>query len=143
MKLLFRLQDFTLKFISDIENFLLSFQIQGKIEFQGVYSDFIIDERYLHLIPTDEEMESRAPSEETETLTNLQVSMVKQPSFEEDEEVEPQESEELMAKGNVAKSLYSKYFKAGGGFWSLILLVICFILAQISSSGCDYWLGYW
>jgi len=61
----------------------------------------------------------------------------------EEEETEPQETEELLAKGSVSKSLYWKYFRSGASIIMIISFLLCMILGQIGSSGCDYWVGYW
>lgn len=60
-----------------------------------------------------------------------------------DDETEPKETEELMAKGNVSKSLYWKYFRAGGSVLMILIFVWSLIFGQIGSSGCDYWVAYW
>lgn len=60
-----------------------------------------------------------------------------------DEETEPKETEELMAKGNVSKSLYWKYFRAGGSILMILTFIWSLVLGQIGSSGCDYWVAYW
>lgn len=60
-----------------------------------------------------------------------------------DEDVEPQETEELMAKGGISKSLYWKYFRAGGSILMILSFVVTLILGQTGSSGCDYWVAYW
>ncbi|XP_014237759.1 multidrug resistance-associated protein 4-like isoform X1 [Trichogramma pretiosum] len=151
-------------FLGDKTRLLVTHQVQylkhvdgivllnnGRVEFNGTYDEFNKDERYLHLIPTAEELqESRAASEETDETMDpangqaAPLAAVKQPnSNAENDEAEPEETEELVAKGQLAKSLYLKYFRAGGSFFSLFLLVVCFVLAQVFSSGCDYWVGYW
>ncbi|XP_032455220.1 multidrug resistance-associated protein 4 [Nasonia vitripennis] len=115
----------------------------GRVEFQGDFSRFSSDEKYLRHLPSDAEESAKTPTEEPEPTGSIvtQVSVISNNA--EDEDDEPEETEELVAKGNIAKSLYWKYLRAGGSYFMLFLLVICFILAQFSSSGCDYWIGYW
>jgi len=62
---------------------------------------------------------------------------------EDTEETEPQETEELLVKGNLSKSLYWKYLRNGGSIIMIISFLFCIILGQIGSNGCDYWVGYW
>lgn len=50
---------------------------------------------------------------------------------------------ETMATGRMSGRVYGSYFRAGGGVFLLTLLVLNMILAQISTSGADYWLSYW
>jgi ATP-binding cassette subfamily C (CFTR/MRP) protein 4 len=93
-------------------------------------------------LPANNEVE-KLYVEEPDNGDNGQVTLVLNPKTDENEENEPQEIEELMAKGNVAKSLYWNYFKAGGSYFTLFCLVLSFIIAQLATSGCDYWLGFW
>ncbi|XP_058803038.1 ATP-binding cassette sub-family C member 4 isoform X2 [Phymastichus coffea] len=115
----------------------------GMIEFQGSFTDFSKNEKFMKHLPSDEEAEKTTVADVDVTANNVQASFVTTPSFDEDEENEPTETEELMAKGNVKSSLYWKYFRAGASYFLLLMLVVCFVFAQISSSGCDYWVGYW
>lgn len=56
---------------------------------------------------------------------------------------EPQETEELMAKGQMLQSLYWKYFSTGNSIFMILLFFIYTVLGQLGSSGCDYWVAYW
>ncbi|XP_011505092.1 PREDICTED: multidrug resistance-associated protein 4-like isoform X1 [Ceratosolen solmsi marchali] len=115
----------------------------GKVEFQGTFLNFSKNESYIRHLPSSSEME-KTLVEEPEIVENGQMALVLNSKIEENEDNnEPQEVEELMAKGNVAKSLYWNYFKAGGSYFILSYLVISFILAQLATSGCDFWLGFW
>lgn len=121
---------------------LLQFLFQGKIEFQGTFVELQakrID--FLHALSVEE---SKGDSEVVEVIGNnvLDVSLASGIDRD-DEEAEPEETEELMAKGNLSKSLYWKYFRAGGS----VIMIFCFLftlmVGQIGSSGCDYWVAYW
>ena len=116
--------------------------LQGKVEFQGEFSSFTRDDKYLHQLISDVET-MKPPLEELDLTTNAQETLVSELKVEEDDENEPKETEELMAKGNVARSLYWKYFRAGGSYCMLFMLLVLFIVGQVVSSGCDYWVGYW
>lgn len=59
------------------------------------------------------------------------------------DEIEPEEIEELLAKGSLSKSLYWKYIRSGASIIMIVIFLFCMILGQIGSSGCDYWVGYW
>ncbi|EGI62548.1 Multidrug resistance-associated protein 4 [Acromyrmex echinatior] len=59
------------------------------------------------------------------------------------EKAEPQETEELLAKGSLSKSIYWKYFRSGASIIMIVFFLFCMILGQIGSNGCDYWVGYW
>lgn len=60
----------------------------------------------------------------------------------EDEE-EPEETEELLAKGSMSNLIYWKYIRSGGSIFTIIIFLLFLIVGQIGSSGCDYWVGYW
>ncbi|XP_073944234.1 probable multidrug resistance-associated protein lethal(2)03659 [Choristoneura fumiferana] len=48
-----------------------------------------------------------------------------------------------MEKGRVSGSVYSQYFRAGGGWCLLLLTVLAIVLAQVVTSLSDLWLTYW
>lgn len=60
-----------------------------------------------------------------------------------DDDKEPEETQELMEKGTMSGSVYTQYWLEGGGPALLLFLVFSLIIAQIASSGCDYWVTYW
>ncbi|XP_044009118.1 ATP-binding cassette sub-family C member 4-like [Aphidius gifuensis] len=49
---------------------------------------------------------------------------------------------EAIATGKLSNSVYTRYFKEGGGTVTLFFLIFFFILAQVASSMVDYWLSY-
>ncbi|KAJ8684127.1 hypothetical protein QAD02_019919 [Eretmocerus hayati] len=129
------------QYLKDVDKII--YLNNGRIEFQGPYAIFSKDEKYLQHLPSGEDPE-KSPSREIDELnSNAQGALVATSHDNEDEENEPQETEELMAKGHVAKSLFWRYFRAGGSYFMLLCSITCFILAQLSSSGCDFWIAYW
>lgn len=62
---------------------------------------------------------------------------------EDTEKAEPQETEELLAKGSLSKFIYWKYLRSGASIIMIVCFLFCTILGQIGSNGCDYWVGYW
>lgn len=56
---------------------------------------------------------------------------------------EPAEEAETRSSGNVNKTVYFSYISAGGSACKISFLAIVCLLAQILSTGGDYWLGYW
>ncbi|CAG9575824.1 unnamed protein product [Danaus chrysippus] len=60
-----------------------------------------------------------------------------------EEQVEPEESDELMEKGRVSSSVYMKYFRAGANWFLLLTTIISILLAQIITSVSDLWLTHW
>ena len=51
--------------------------------------------------------------------------------------------EEVGARGSVEGSVYLKYFTTGGGWVSVILLVLLNLTNQTLYSGSDVWLSHW
>ncbi|XP_032663383.1 multidrug resistance-associated protein 4-like isoform X2 [Odontomachus brunneus] len=80
---------------------------------------------------------------ETTKIALDSVSDVNSNVDEDAEEEEPQETEELLAKGSMSKSVYWKYLRSGSSIIMIIVFLVFAIVGQIGSSGCDYWVGYW
>lgn len=51
--------------------------------------------------------------------------------------------EEQIEKGAMSNEVYWGYFRAGGNACVLALLVTIMVLAQMATSGTDYWISYW
>ncbi|XP_031366804.1 multidrug resistance-associated protein 4-like isoform X3 [Apis dorsata] len=114
----------------------------GKIEYEGTFTELQskrID--FLRMLSTEENKEN-SESMEIDESTTFDTS-INYNNSKDDEETEPKETEELMAKGNVSKSLYWKYFRAGGSILMILTFIWSLVLGQIGSSGCDYWVAYW
>ncbi|XP_076222940.1 ATP-binding cassette sub-family C member 4-like isoform X2 [Nomia melanderi] len=59
------------------------------------------------------------------------------------QEYSPEEEDEIAATEPVSGSMYVEYFKYGGSYFILALLLLVFVLSQAAVSGCDYWISYW
>lgn len=51
--------------------------------------------------------------------------------------------DEKSAEGAIGMSLYSKYFKAGGGFCFFYIMIVFCLMSQLLASGGDYFLSFW
>ncbi|KAG8034821.1 hypothetical protein G9C98_007897 [Cotesia typhae] len=111
----------------------------GVIEKQGSFADF--DQQHLKLMDAATDKAERNPSVEREITPSVDTSVSN--GLSEDESEEPEETQELMAKGNITKSLIWKYFRAGGSIMMLLIWLSFTILGQIGSSGSDYWVAFW
>ncbi|XP_072948487.1 probable multidrug resistance-associated protein lethal(2)03659 [Epargyreus clarus] len=60
-----------------------------------------------------------------------------------DNNLDPVYEGEAQQKGSVDNSVYMEYIKSGGSRWSMTLLIVLFILAQVFYSACDVWLKEW
>ncbi|KAM7361614.1 putative multidrug resistance-associated protein lethal(2)03659 [Cochliomyia hominivorax] len=58
----------------------------------------------------------------------------------EENAMQVQESQE---EGKIGLELYKKYFKAGGGFFMFIVMLVFCIMSQCLASSGDYFLSYW
>nr|CAD7197499.1 unnamed protein product [Timema douglasi] len=55
----------------------------------------------------------------------------------------PEETKELRTRGKLNFSVYGAYFSAGGGCFAVFFMFFVAFLAQVLSSGTDYWLSFW
>ncbi|KAL0132720.1 hypothetical protein PUN28_000454 [Cardiocondyla obscurior] len=118
----------------------------GQIDEEGTF--VALQEKrvtFLEILKRDEEFnEKTKESLEIDTSLTSAIKIKNDNSIdEESEEAEPEETEELLAKGSLPKSLYWKYFHSGSSIIMLISFLFCMIVGQIGSNGCDYWVGYW
>lgn len=99
---------------------------------------------FLETLSRDEEVNEET-KESLKINTNLtsEITQNNNANNEEVDEIEPEEIEELLAKGSLSKSLYWKYIRSGASIIMIVIFLFCMILGQIGSSGCEYWLGYW
>lgn len=51
--------------------------------------------------------------------------------------------EEKSAEGAIGMSLYSRYFKAGGGFCFFYIMIVFCLMSQLLASGGDYFVSFW
>lgn len=51
--------------------------------------------------------------------------------------------EEEIAKGQISFEVYKRYFKAGGSICLRVSVLLIAILAQVATSGVDYWVTFW
>ncbi|XP_063981696.1 ATP-binding cassette subfamily C member 4-like [Diachasmimorpha longicaudata] len=149
-----------MEYLADKTRILVTHQVQylkdvdfiimlnhGVIEKQGGFKDFENDD--FALLHGDD----RTELEKKETIVehvDEKVPLISQVShfseIDKDENIEndePEETEELVARGKISRSLFWKYFKSSGSYFLVLMFVIFLILGQLGSSGSDYWLAYW
>ncbi|XP_017889371.1 multidrug resistance-associated protein 4-like [Ceratina calcarata] len=115
----------------------------GKIESQGTFAE--LQKKGTNFLSTLSTEENKEESETTDPSENAKADLVCMTTYgsKDDDEAEPEETEELMAKGNISNALYWKYFRAGGSICMILTFVLTLIFGQVASSGCDYWVAYW
>ncbi|XP_058795497.1 ATP-binding cassette subfamily C member 4-like isoform X2 [Phymastichus coffea] len=122
----------------------------GKLEFQGKFVDFPRKElQFLHLIEDKNDEETYEVDEVTldiesrNNITNTDLNNIIASHSKFTEDNDPQETEELIAKGKMQSSIFTRYFHSGNPYSLLLTTILFFIIAQIIRSGSDYWLAYW
>ena len=50
---------------------------------------------------------------------------------------------EIVAIGRIPGNVYKEYFRSGGNYFKLAMLVLGFLVSQGVTSGTDYWISYW
>ncbi|XP_015433210.1 PREDICTED: multidrug resistance-associated protein 4 [Dufourea novaeangliae] len=115
----------------------------GKIEFDGTFAELKnMKLDFLSMLSTEEEKPDTVTVQTGENHTSPDISL-NSGNSKDDDEAEPQETEELMGKGNISKSLYWQYFRAGGSILMILGFLVALILGQLGSSGSDYFVAYW
>ncbi|KAJ8684192.1 hypothetical protein QAD02_019984, partial [Eretmocerus hayati] len=115
---------------------------KGRIEYQGNYANFEKHHKYFKEINTSETPERSTEGDSShgqidQTPLDIPVESNR------NDQTEPKETQELIAKGNMGGSLYWKFFKASRAYHLMVLLGLIFVVTQTSASGSDYWFAYW
>ncbi|CAH1098763.1 unnamed protein product [Psylliodes chrysocephalus] len=129
-----------LQFIKDAD--LIVIINNGKIAKVGNFND--MTEKDLKLIQQQAEKEEKheknkkmeiAPSDNlTLQSVNSLVSVAGD---------EPEETDELIEKGNISSDTYIDYWRAGGSILFLLITISIFISAQVVINSADLWMTYW
>lgn len=80
------------------------------------------------------------------SIRSLSTSASKASSHDDDniqEEIEQGVGLEESSKGKVKGSVTLNYFRAGGNWFGLSVILILFIVSQILASAADYWVSVW
>ncbi|GBP63239.1 Probable multidrug resistance-associated protein lethal(2)03659 [Eumeta japonica] len=120
----------------------------GEVEIQGSFDDVSRTPLFSELLQEEEQPETSpaAQFQRTRTLSvqsHTSMSTIHDGQKSNEAEEDPQETDELMAKGRVSGSVYLKYFRAGGGFCILFSTILSIVIAQVVTSIGDLWLTYW
>lgn len=62
---------------------------------------------------------------------------------EDDDKVNLKVMQEESSKGKVKGSLFLRYISAGTNYFIVFILMLLFVLTQLSASGVDYWVNYY
>ncbi|XP_018402741.1 PREDICTED: multidrug resistance-associated protein 4-like [Cyphomyrmex costatus] len=117
----------------------------GQIEDEGTFA--ALQEKraiFLEILMKAEEVNEKT-KEALKTYANPMSDIIQNSNVNDEdmEKAEPQETEELLAKGSLSTLIYWKYLRSGASIIMIVSFLFCLILGQIGSNGCDYWVGYW
>ncbi|XP_008210078.1 multidrug resistance-associated protein 4 isoform X1 [Nasonia vitripennis] len=113
----------------------------GQIDYSGTFSH-LIDYRLLELPQhTSSPVVNKTPLKDESSIQNgLELKFTENKST----KVMIDEKDKLLKSKQLStSSMCWRYFRAGGSIFALLCLVLNFVLAQASVTGCDYWLAHW
>lgn len=119
----------------------LIFFSQGKIEAQGTPSD--LSRSGLDFAEFIGNNESHENDEKLERQLSRRISTETVHEEELIDEVTEGIGMEESSKGKVKGSLAMKYYRAGGNWFCVLLVLFSFALAQLLASLADYWVSVW
>ncbi|KAF7279579.1 hypothetical protein GWI33_006975 [Rhynchophorus ferrugineus] len=112
----------------------------GQIQVEGNYKELqksgLNFSKLLEEYNTEEEEEKRK-------ARSRQNSEMKEDLEELEDEDEPEIEKENQGVGKISASTYLQYFKAGGNFCTVMILILAFVLSQLSANGAEYYVTYW
>lgn len=111
----------------------------GRIEIEGDYEN--LQRSGLDFAKLLEEFSS---FEEAEDPEQKKVKLRKDSELvESDDEETPVMEKETVSQGSIKGYVYAEYFKSGGNWFMILLLVLSFLISQCIANGGEYFLSYW
>ncbi|XP_031850164.1 putative multidrug resistance-associated protein lethal(2)03659 isoform X2 [Nomia melanderi] len=119
----------------------------GEIYAEGTYDELTKMGVDFGRLASNQEAEEgeRAPSAPPSRSNSRNASITSLKSYvsDEKEELDPIEVAETRTKGKVSGQVYSGYFKAGGNWCIIFMVLFLCVLAQLAASGGDYFISQW
>ncbi|XP_044750660.1 probable multidrug resistance-associated protein lethal(2)03659 isoform X2 [Coccinella septempunctata] len=114
----------------------------GRVEAEGTYQDILnsgkeFAELFKAEIPIEDD------DEEEEKFIKKRKKKFSVMEEQDDIQDEPLVESEGVKKGSISGRVYRTYLKAGSNYFMGSILIVFFILAQLSASGADYFITYW
>ncbi|KAF7996691.1 hypothetical protein HCN44_002337 [Aphidius gifuensis] len=131
-----------IQFLQNVDKIIV--MKEGKIEAEGSYDDLILRDDVFGGLSI-----ASLPDSDIISLTRSQNSSCYVNSsphssiLTNDNEIEPVENREIQTKGTMDAYIYLSYLRAGGNFCSIFILFIVCSIAQMFTSGSDYFIAYW
>lgn len=114
---------------------------EGKIEKEGTYQELVTSGLdFGELLEKFNNTEEENIEKKIKSRQNSE--MVEEESESENEE-NPEMEKEWMGRGTIKAKVYGEYFKSGGNWFMILMLVLSFLLSQSSANGGEYFLSYW
>ncbi|GJQ86454.1 hypothetical protein Trydic_g10361 [Trypoxylus dichotomus] len=110
----------------------------GEVQKQGTYTD--LQTSGLDFAKLLEEFHS--PDDE-ENERKIKLRQMSESEDIEDDWEEPEKDKEFMETGKVKTKIYTAYLRFGGSWFTILAVVLLFILCQISGNGVDYFVSFW
>lgn len=114
----------------------------GKIEIQGKYEELhTCGLDFAKLLKDFNSTEDHEDDEKKKKAISREVSLLDEESDEEDEG--PEIDKEKVGHGKITGAVYYNYFRAGGNWFMISLLVAAFLASQCFANGGEYFVSYW
>ncbi|XP_071557607.1 probable multidrug resistance-associated protein lethal(2)03659 [Temnothorax nylanderi] len=121
----------------------------GAIQAEGTYDELgsmgVDFGRLLENQAKTDEKSSRPPSAPVSRSNSRTASITSLSSFmtNETSKQEPEEVAEMRTVGNVSGEVYTGYFRAGGNWCIIFMVVMLCIMTQLAASGGDFFIARW
>ncbi|KAJ8929217.1 hypothetical protein NQ314_018096 [Rhamnusium bicolor] len=108
----------------------------GKVQTSGSYSELKATEGKFSNLLADS-------GEEIEEKSDRQFNHVKNKEKDGEIQVAPTQEKEERGVGKISGGVYKSYLRSGGNWCKIILLIMAFVISQITASGTDYFISIW
>ncbi|XP_011149209.1 multidrug resistance-associated protein 4-like [Harpegnathos saltator] len=130
---------------------------RGFIKMQGNYNELVASNKdFIEMMNSlnHEAQKKEDDARKISEMSNRKISIMRRPSglsitssiaYSEIEDMQYENSleGEEMAHGYLSAKVYKEYFHHGGNSFMLFILLMCFIVSQVATSGNDFWVSYW
>lgn len=110
---------------------------EGEIQMEGKYKE--LQTSGMDFAKLLEEFHTEEAEEKVKKIKSRQNSERETDTENEDQIME----KEYQGKGTIPMSTYWTYLRAGGGLFSIFLLVFMFVFCQVVANGGEYYVTYW
>ncbi|XP_014467785.1 PREDICTED: multidrug resistance-associated protein 4-like [Dinoponera quadriceps] len=130
---------------------------RGFVKMQGSYNELVESNKdFINMMDSlSHEAQKKEEVRKISVLSSKKISIMRRPSglsikscaeYSDIDDMNYEESSqdgEAIAQGNLSSKVYKEYMHHGGNYFVLFLLMMCFVISQIATTGNDYWASYW